>query len=83
MRAKVEVQSFSFAFSTVQRPYQATENYTILRKWQANLVLMTSAGVVSEAAGMPPIAPATRTLSGELYPFSSANIFLACAYTGK
>ena len=34
---------------------------------------MTSAGVTSEAAGMPAIAPATSRVQGLLYPFSSAK----------
>ena len=44
---------------------------------------MTSAGVTREAAGIPAIAPATRSDSGELYPLSSANLGFKCAYAGK
>ena len=43
-------------------------------KHTCNLVLITSAGVTREAAGIPAIAPAVSKDSGELYPLSSANL---------
>ena len=43
-------------------------------KHTCNLVLITSAGVTREAAGIPAIAPAISKDSGELYPLSSANL---------
>ena len=44
---------------------------------------MTSAGVTRAAAGTPAIAPAHKRDNGVLYPPSSANLVLTCAYMGK